>query len=126
MTPAKALIIIAHGSRRAASNDEVRALTARLATRAEANFVQVKPAFLELAEPSIPEAIERCISEGAQHIVLLPYFLSAGTHVAEDLPELAQSASLQHPGVHIELRTHIGAQPAMLDLLLDTALGHTH
>ena len=42
--------------------------------------------FLELAEPSIPDGIQRCIDAGATEVVVVPYFLSAGRHVSEDIP----------------------------------------
>ena len=50
-----ALLLIAHGSRREASNQEVRELAARLERIAGDRFGRVIPAFLELAEPDIPD-----------------------------------------------------------------------
>ena len=62
----KSLLLVAHGSRRQASNEEVRELTARLAEHAGAAYGYVDCGFLELAEPSIPEGIQRCIdAQGA-------------------------------------------------------------
>jgi len=45
----KALLLIAHGSRRAESNDEIRALTQKMKTLAGGRFSEVESAFLELA-----------------------------------------------------------------------------
>ncbi len=53
----QALIIIAHGSRRAASNAEVHALVERLRPLAASPFSMVAAAFLELAEPDIACAV---------------------------------------------------------------------
>ena len=54
----RSLLLVAHGSRREASNQEIRNLTAALAGRAIGRFGHVGCAFLEIARPSIPEAIE--------------------------------------------------------------------
>ena len=66
----KSLLVIAHGSRRQASNDEVRFLTGRIADKAGNKFDIVKSAFLELAEPSIPDGIQQCVEEGAEEIIV--------------------------------------------------------
>ena len=55
------LLLVAHGSRREASNDEVRALTTRLRAAADGRFHQVDCAFLELASPLIPDGLVRLI-----------------------------------------------------------------
>ena len=56
--------------------------------RARGLFAHVEVGFMELNEPEIPEAIERCVEAGAQKVIAVPYFLHAGTHVADDLPGL--------------------------------------
>ena len=52
--PKKALLLVAHGSRRTASNLEVAQLAGQLQASLQADFMLVKSAFLELAEPTIP------------------------------------------------------------------------
>lgn len=117
----KSLLLVAHGSRRPQSNDEVRALTAGLRVRAGAAYGSVACAFLELAEPSIPDGIEACVQAGASEVVVLPFFLSAGRHVAEDVPQLVQQKQRQYPHVSIDLVPYLGAADGILDLLLTQA-----
>lgn len=117
----KSLLVVAHGSRRAASNDEVRALTEHMAERAGGAFDYVDCGFLELAEPSIPDGIQRCIDQGANEVVVLPYFLSAGRHVAEDIPAEVKIKQDEHPGVNIHISSYLGADAAIPGLLLDIA-----
>lgn len=112
------LLIVAHGSRRQTSNDEVRDLTRQLAVRAGQRFDRVSCAFLEIAEPSIPTAVEACVAGGAQDILVLPYFLSAGRHVAEDIPEQLMPGREAYPDVRIRMLPYAGAGDGMLDLLL--------
>jgi sirohydrochlorin ferrochelatase len=60
------LIVIAHGSRREASNEEVGGpLAARLRAQASAQFNDVQAGFLEVAEPSTPAALAGCVARRA-------------------------------------------------------------
>lgn len=115
----KSLLLVAHGSRRDASNDEVRALTERVRdAAASADFADIECAFLELAPPTIPEGLARLIERGAQHVTVLPYFLAAGRHVADDIPAEVDKARVGHPEVHIEIAPYLGTSEAMPRLLL--------
>ena len=113
----KTLLIVAHGSRRDASNDEVRALSERVARQAGDAYGRVDCAFLELAEPSIPAGLSCMIETGATDITVVPYFLSAGRHVAEDIP--AEVAKVPLPdGVNVRIAPYLGQADSMADLLI--------
>ena len=114
-----AFLLIAHGSRRAASNDEVRALANQIANEAEDQFDQLACCFLELAEPLIPDAINNLVEKGATQITLFPYFLAVGAHVAEDIPEAITEAKAQHPQVQFHMLPHLGKLASMPRLILD-------
>jgi sirohydrochlorin ferrochelatase len=115
------LLIIAHGSRRAASNDEVRALGDRVREMRDPGIEHVEVAFLELAEPGIPEGLARCVELGASEIIVFPYFLAAGTHVASDIPEALAEFGQHHPKIKLRLASHLGASPALAKTILDVA-----
>lgn len=114
----KSLLIVAHGSRRAASNDEVRTVAARVAAAADGRFTRIACAFLELAPPSIPEGLTGLIAEGAEHIVVVPYFLAAGRHVTEDIPAEVARVRGAHPGIRIDIAPYLGTAHLMPELLL--------
>ena len=115
------LLIVAHGSRRAASNDEVRALGGRVRALRDPGIEQVEVAFLELAEPSIPQGLANCVAAGASEIIVFPYFLAAGTHVASDIPEALDAFREQHPEIQLRLASHLGASAALPLTILDVA-----
>src|SRR6058998_2381188 len=81
--PKTALLLIAHGSREPAANDDLHRLADALRRRNE--YAWVEAAFLELAEPDADEGGSRCVARGVERVILLPYFLSAGIHVRRDL-----------------------------------------
>ena len=116
----KSLLLVAHGSRRESSNEEVRQLTAQLEARAGKRYQSVTCAFLELAEPSIPDGIEACIQAGAEEVIVLPYFLSAGRHVIEDIPREVASRQKEYP-VPIRLAPYMGPAEGITELLLGVA-----
>ncbi len=113
----KALLLVAHGSRRAASNEEVEALAAAVAIDCASQFGYIGAAFLELAVPDIPEGVRRCVEAEASSIVVVPYFLAAGTHVVNDIPQILQQVQQEHPHCSIEMVEHIGASPLMPSLI---------
>ncbi|MFZ0487385.1 MAG: CbiX/SirB N-terminal domain-containing protein [Arenicellales bacterium] len=112
------VLLVAHGSRVSESNTEFEALARRLAGEPKSGG-GVAHAFLELARPSIPEAIDALAGSGTRRIVVVPYLLSAGRHVKEDIPALAEEARRRHPHLAIELTDHFGALPEVQELLSD-------
>ena len=121
----KSLLLVAHGSRRAESNDEVRQLTRQLEASGNREFDQVACAFLELAEPSIPDGLRAAIRAGASEVTVLPYFLSAGRHVATDITGEVNIIRAESPEVEIVLAPYLGASPGVVELLLMLASGET-
>ncbi|VGO14995.1 Sirohydrochlorin cobaltochelatase [Pontiella desulfatans] len=115
----KALLIVAHGSRRKESNDEV----CRLATRIDENsgpaFDLVTSAFLEISSPQIDSAVADLVDSGATEIKVFPYFLAAGTHVVNDIPKLIAEEKENHPNVHFEILPHLGALQGISTLILN-------
>ncbi|WP_455200364.1 sirohydrochlorin chelatase [Kaarinaea lacus] len=117
----KCLLIVAHGSRREKSNDEVRLLAERVSNQDGVDFDDVSAAFLELAEPSIPEGLEACIKRGATNIVVFPYFLAAGRHVVEDIPEEIAPVVVKYPDVNVSVAPHLGQATELPGIILTTA-----
>ena len=121
MAANKALLIVAHGSSRAFSNEEVRQLTEKMATEAQGHFDAVRCAFLELAEPSIPDGLRGLINDGFGDIIVVPYFLSAGRHVTEDIPGEVAIITADYPDAKIRIAPYLGMAQGVTRLLLDQA-----
>ena len=117
----KALLLIAHGSRRQQSNDEVKIIAEKLYKHCANQYPIVEAGFLELAEPLIPDGIKRCVDRGASSIIVLPYFLNSGTHVVTDVPEIVNETQKHYPDIEIKISKHLGASDLMMDLLISSA-----
>jgi len=122
----QSLLLVAHGSRREASNREVRDLAERLSQLAGEHFELVVPAFLELADPDISAGVDRCIEAGATSIRVVPYFLSAGRHVATDIPNELDKVRCRHPDVAIRQSDYLGKHATIPGILLTLALDDLH
>ena len=119
----KSLLLVAHGSRRAESNAEIALVAESLNSRVSAQYAQTAYAFLELAEPSIQDGIDTLVTNGATDITILPYFLSAGRHVHEDVPEIIHMKQQQYNDVNIHIAPYIGEADEMIDVLVAISNG---
>lgn len=93
------LFIIAHGSRRAASNDEIRQLADAVRAQPEHAYEHVEAVFLERAELGNLDGLTALAARGATEIVAFPYFLAAGTRVAQDIPDVIAEFAVAYPAV---------------------------
>jgi sirohydrochlorin ferrochelatase len=112
------IVVFAHGSRVESANQAVRDVAAQMASSGK--YV-VEPAFLELGQPDLAGGVERLVSRGAVRIVVIPYFLTMGTHLQRDLPRLAADAARRFENVEIHVTAPLDGHPALLQALLDRA-----
>jgi sirohydrochlorin ferrochelatase len=114
-----ALLLMAHGSRNDEANQDLEALVAEL--RARQLFFAVEPSFLELAKPSIEQAAEACVTQGAERVLMIPYFLSAGVHVRRDLTQIRDRLAARFARVEFRLADPLGRHPLLLEVVLNRA-----
>ena len=110
-----ALLLIAHGSRRAEANADLEFVAA--AMRERGRYLVVQVSYLELAEPSIPAGGELCVRQGATEVVMLPYFLSPGVHVRDDMAAVRDELNAKFSGVTFRLAEPLGRHPLLLDIV---------
>lgn len=109
------VVIVDHGSRRPESNEQLEAVVARF--REQTGHTLVEPAHMELAEPTLASAFDRCVAQGATVVVVHPYFLAPGRHSQEDIPALAALAAARHPGVRCFVTAPLGLHPRLIDVI---------
>ena len=110
------VLIVGHGTRSPLGQAQflwlVKQLQAGLAP------LPVEPAFLELAAPTIDDAVGRLVGRGIEHLVTVPLLLFAAGHAKEDIPSEVRAALTKHDKA--ELRSvqaaHFGCHPALLEL----------
>ncbi len=114
-----AIVIFAHGSSVESANDAVRTVSKTVA--ATGGFDLWETAFLEMGKPDLPAAVECLIARGAEKIVVLPYFLTAGIHLKRDLPRIVGEILENHKNITIEVTPPLDGHPALGQILLDRA-----
>jgi len=111
------IIIVDHGSRNRESNE----LLVRVAEEFERRFGQkwpiVEPAHMEIVEPTVNQAYEKCVARGADLIVVVPYFLGPGKHWTTDIPRMAAAAAGRFPGTRFRVASFLGIDELMMELL---------
>jgi sirohydrochlorin ferrochelatase len=113
-----ALLLIAHGSRHADANADLQWAASALRQR---GYAVVEPAYLELAEPDIDTAGARSVELGARRVIMVPYFLAAGTHVRRDLTAARDRLATRFPEVEFRLAEPLGQHPLLLDVIAERA-----
>ena len=116
-SPKSALLVLVHGTPRPASNAPMWQVIEDVRSRNVYPIVEV--GFMECNEPSIPEAIDACVSSGASEIIAVPYFLHTGTHVADDLPTLLEEGEARHPAIQFRQGDFLGSSKRLTDILID-------
>ncbi|MBY0012999.1 precorrin-3B C(17)-methyltransferase [Paenibacillus typhae] len=113
----KTILLVGHGSRVEAGNEELRGFTAGLA--AEMPELNIETCFIELAAPSIAGGIERCVTGGATTVYVVPVILFAAGHSKLDIPMAIDEARKKYPGVEFVYGRPVGVQERAVDILLD-------
>lgn len=107
-----ALVVVDHGSRRLESNAMHEAFVATLAEDLE-GYVAIAPAHMELAEPTVADAVAKVVAAGARRVLVMPYFLFPGRHWESDIPALIAAAGEAHPGIEVCVTAPVGLHPLM-------------
>lgn len=112
-----AILLMAHGSRISEANDAAREIAGMVKTMTGYDIVEVS--FREQHQPNIQKGIDACVAQGAEQILLMPYFLFIGAHVLEDLPEELSAAKKRYPGVNFAMGKPLGAHRKLAEIVVE-------
>ncbi|MFQ5989913.1 MAG: CbiX/SirB N-terminal domain-containing protein [Candidatus Methylomirabilales bacterium] len=113
----RALLLVDHGSRR----EEANAVLVQVADiiRGRSNFDMVQYAHMEIAEPTISQSFDACVADGAEEVIVHPYFLAPGSHYNEDIPRLVAEAAAKHPEVRWTITEPLGIHSKLCEVVLE-------
>ena len=112
------LLIVGHGSRDPSANVEFEAVVA--AYRAAHPAIDVTHGYVELAKPSLAEAL-RDLAQRTDLVVVLPLFLFAAGHVKNDIPLALSQARQDFPSVRFTVANALGVHPNLVELAFERA-----
>lgn len=105
---AEAAILLAHGSRRPASQEQLSATADNLGAVVACWAVP----------PSLESRVKELVAAGSRQIAILSYFLFAGG-ITDAIAKSVEELKLQFPGVTFQLTEPLGASPELALLICD-------
>lgn len=118
--PKKKLVLFAHGSRDPRWHRTFEQATNRVQKTLGESSTDL--AYLQMSSPTLLEVAEKAAQDGVDHITVLPLFLSAGGHIAQDIPRLVAEIHQQLPLLRIDVLPPIGEDSRFEDLILARSL----
>jgi len=118
MVQKKALILIAHGSRVAKTQEEMDRYVSSLSKQLPQ--VLVRGAYMEIQSPDLAQTMREIIEAGAQSIQVLPLFIFEGRHMRQDIPAQVEQCRVSFPDQMIELLPYIGGTSFFIEALLSS------
>jgi sirohydrochlorin ferrochelatase len=108
------VLLVGHGTREARGVAEFDELAKRVAARL--GPIPVAPCFLELAEPTIAEGIDRLAAQGVRRLTVVPVLLFAAGHAKYDIPRSVAAALVGRPGITSRQTPHLGLDERVFQL----------
>jgi len=105
----KRIVLFAHGSRDARWQMPFNQLTNEMKGRLDSDAVRL--AYMEFIPPTILDVAGEAVRDGKRELLILPMFLAAGGHLAEDVPAQIDDVRRRFPQLQIELLPPIGEHP---------------
>ena len=111
-----AVVLVGRGATDPDANAEI-AKTARLLQEGR-GIGTVETSFISLAQPSVPEGLDRARRLGYTRVVVLPWFLFAGV-LPDRIATQATAWADEHPDVEVQLAGLLGPTDALASVVLE-------
>ena len=106
------IVLLAHGSGGTAWRRPLEQLLEQLEDEAPDRGICL--AYLQLAEPTLTEALRACRDHGARQVTVVPVFLSGGGHLLRDVPRTVADAAAEVGGLEVRCTGALGEEPEVL------------
>ncbi len=108
------ILLIGHGTRDVAGVREFLELASLV--KQFAAPVPIEACFLELAEPSIAEGVQRLAQSGVRRLLIAPLLLFSAGHHQRDVPDAVNAALAVHPDITTAQLPALNDHPRVLTL----------
>jgi len=100
----RGIVVVTHGSRVLEVNEKFKELIGILIKKTGRD---IRGANLTLAPPKLEDVIQTMYVEGFREIIVIPYFLSNGSHVIKDIPGILKEMKLNLEGISFSLENSL-------------------
>ncbi len=108
------ILLVGHGSRNRAGNDEIERFAAEWRARRPA--WRIEACFIEYADVLLDTGLDRAAA-GAKCVIVIPFILNAAGHVKMEIPAAIEAARERHPDVAFECTRHLGMGREIFEVL---------
>lgn len=115
----EAVILFSHGSLLCGSGETLDFHAERLRNRFPTIIIEI--GYLNYSDPAFNEAVAACLSQGADRITVLPYFLAPGYFVNKALPKSVKEAQAVYPSLQFVIAEPIGYDQALASAIIESA-----
>lgn len=112
----KNVILLGHGSKSKEAIDDFNFIVE--AVKSKLGAKNVLGAHMELASPSLQDAVAQLYGLGERDVAIVPYFLYNGNHIKEDIPQIIDELKVQYPDLSIAFGRPIGKDISMADVIM--------
>ena len=109
------IILFAHGARDPDWARPVERLKRMLSERMHGALVEA--AYLEHMSPTLEQAADDLVTQGATELSIVPVFIAQGGHLREDLPRRVEAIVARHPAVPVRIAPPIGEIDTILSAI---------
>ena len=111
------ILILAHGSRKTETEETLNQVCAMLKEMLPEMLIET--AYMEFSEKTIEQGLDELVSQGAEEIKVIPYFLFSGIHIQQDIPEEIDAYLKKNPNIKISFGKTLGADRRLAEILKD-------
>ena len=120
MSTSPPLLLVGHGTRSDAGVAEFTRFVGLVRARTRDRVPAVDGGFIELARPSVADAVARLAAHGtggSRRIVAVPLVLTAAGHGKGDIPAALARELVRRPGLSYRYGRPLGPHPVLQDVL---------
>lgn len=110
------ILIIAHGTQKA-ETDDLEFIVKELANLLNKKVYDVQYAYLKYGNPSVDEVISSLKEENIKKIIIHPFFLSSGIHVAFDIPKIIERIQKEYPNIEVFCTKPLGKSKELVYII---------
>lgn len=114
-------VLLGHGSMAEEGNIALKEIASMVS---DMSGSEVLFSYLQFVKPTLQDAFEQAVSDGAGRIVIVPYFLYMGNHVSGDIPEVVDQLKGKYPNVEVVITEHLGAHRKLAEIVVERLMGY--
>ena len=110
----KSVLLVLHGAKSSDSLEKTADFVTKLQKLLGKKHMSA--AYLRYGTPLPKEALEKLYNQGFRKIVIVPLFISPGSHTLE-LQEISDNFEREHQGIEISIQNSLIETPGFLDFV---------